>query len=231
MLRAIGLTYSFPGSAKPAVAELALDLSPGEWLAVAGPSGCGKSTLLRLLAGLRQPQSGLVTLDGAQMPPRSRRAERRGWHRRMLLLPQDTARAFNPALPLRGQFRAAMALHGIGAGAEERDALALDALVRCGVTTPHPLDRHADALSGGQRQRAALARLLCLAPRVLLLDEPTAALDPVTALEVCRLLDGLRKASGGPALITATHLGGTMAQADRVMRMQAGRLATPGPHN
>ncbi|WP_431285242.1 ABC transporter ATP-binding protein [Humitalea sp. 24SJ18S-53] len=221
MLRGRGLTLRYRGAAAPAVRDASLVLGPQAWLAVSGPSGCGKSSLLRLLAGLREPDSGSIALDGAPMPRGG--APRRAWHRQVLLLPQDTSRAFNPALTLGRQFRAAMGLHGIGADAAARDAIAAECLVACGVP-PGVLHRHADGLSGGQRQRAALARLLCLRPRVLLLDEPTAALDPATALETCRLLDSLRRARGGPSILAATHEACARAHADQVLTMRDGRL-------
>jgi ABC-type glutathione transport system ATPase component len=224
MLRARGLTLRYPGASAPVVAEVGLDLEPGAWLALRGASGCGKTSLLRLLAGLCEPAAGSVELDGASMPPARDRRGRRDWHRRVLLLPQDTVRAFNPALPLRAQFRAALALHGLGRNAAERDRIAGSNLARCGLT-PGVLERHAAALSGGQRQRAALARLLCLEPRVLLLDEPTAALDPATALEICALLDRIRRAPDGPAILAATHERCALAHADRVLTMETGSLA------
>jgi len=225
VLRARGLSLRYPGAASPAVTEAQLDLAECGWVALAGLSGCGKSSLLRLIAGLREADAGAVELDGEPMPaPRTRRA----WHRRVLLLPQDTARAFNPALSLRVQFRAALALHRIGADAAERDRLAAAEMRRCGLPEVL-LDRHAAALSGGQRQRAALARLLCLGPRVLLLDEPTAALDPATAFEICALLDGLRRAPGGPAILAATHEACALSFAHQVLRMQAGRIVEVAP--
>ncbi|MBU8536823.1 ATP-binding cassette domain-containing protein [Falsiroseomonas tokyonensis] len=223
MLRAENLSLRYPGAARPAVDGASLAVAPGAWVALAGPSGCGKSTLLRLLAGLRAADAGTIALDGAPLPPPG--AARRAWHRRVLLLPQDTARAFNPALALRPQFRAALALHGLGTDGPARDALALEALARCGVPAA-ALDRHPAGLSGGQRQRAALARLLCLSPRILLLDEPTAALDPATALEVCRLLEDIRRAPGGPAILAATHERCALAHADLVLPMADGVLGS-----
>ncbi len=221
MLRARGLTLRYPGAPRPALRDVSLAVEAGGWIAVSGASGCGKSSLLRLLAGLRERDAGEVSLDGEALPPARDAAARRAWHRRLLLLPQDTSRAFNPARPLRAQFRAALALHGIGDGGAARDDAAAEALERCGVPAA-VLDRYPAALSGGQRQRAALARLLCLSPRVLLLDEPTAALDPATALEVCTLLDAIRRAPGGPAILLATHERCALWHADRVLPMADG---------
>ncbi len=222
MLSGRGLTLRYPGAAVPVLDGADLTLAAAESVALIGASGSGKSSLLRVLAALREADAGEVALDGQPLPPARDRAGRRAWHRQVLLLPQDTARAFNPALRLRRQFRAALALHGQGADTAARDALAALALAQCGVPAA-VLDRHADALSGGQRQRAALARLLCLRPRVLLLDEPTAALDPATALELLDLLTALRHAHGFSLLI-ASHDERVMARADRVLRMRCGQV-------
>ena len=228
MLRARGLTLRYPGAAAPAVAGAYFDVPDGGWVAIAGPSGCGKSSLLRLVAGLREAAAGRLELDGTPLPPASDRRGRREWHRRVLLLPQDTRRAFNPVLRLRAQFRAALALHGIGRDDAARDGIAAAKLALCGLPGA-VLDRHPSALSGGQRQRAAIARLLCLEPAVLLLDEPTASLDPIAALSVCELLDGIRRAPGGPAILAATHERCALSFARAVHRMEAGVLAPAEP--
>jgi len=223
LLDARRLTFRFRGAKQPAVERITLHLEPGEWVAIAGRSGSGKSTLLRLLAGLHEPDEGDRVLDGRAIPPVSDRAGRRAWHRRLPLLPQDTARAFNPVRSLRAQLCAALALHGIGANEAARDAAAAAAFEACGLN-PMLLDRAPHALSGGQRQRAALARLIGLGPRVLLLDEPTAALDPATTLEICGLLDELRRGPGRPGLLIAAHDPGVLARADRVLRIEGGRI-------
>lgn len=223
MLRGEALSLRYPGAAVPVLDRVDITLAPGESVALIGTSGSGKSSLLRVLAALREADGGRVSLDGTAMPPVRDHAGRRAWHRRVLILPQDTARAFNPALRLRRQFRAALALHGQGADEAARDELAAAALAQCGVP-PAVLDRHADGLSGGQRQRAALARLLCLRPRMLLLDEPTAALDPATALDLLDLLTALRQAHGFGLLI-ASHDERVMARAERVLRIRDGQIA------
>lgn len=222
MLTAEAIHLRFPGAAAPLLENVGLRVTAGEFVALVGASGSGKSTLLRLLAGLRHADAGRIALDGMPLPPERDRAGRRDWHRRVLLLPQDTARAFNPALRLRTQFRAALALHGQGGDTAARDALAAESLRRCGVPAD-ALDRHADGLSGGQRQRAALARLLCLRPRMLLLDEPTAALDPATALDLLDLLAALQ-AEHGFGLLVSSHDMRVAARAERVLLMREGRL-------
>lgn len=220
MLRGASLTKRFAGT--PAVITADVTVSAGTLHVVSGPSGGGKSTLLRLLAGIIEPDAGAVSLDGRPMPRRSDRVARRQWHRDVLLLPQDTSRAFNPVLRLRTQFRAAMALHRIGNGAAGRDTLAARMMERCGLAEGL-LDRRPGTLSGGQRQRAALARLLCVGPRVLLLDEPTASLDPASTSELIDLLRALRD-EVGVAILATTHDALLQSRADASSRMTGGRL-------
>lgn len=213
MLRARGLSCGFRGAAGPVLRGIDLVVGRGDSLAVMGPSGSGKSTLLRVLAGLVERDAGTIELDGAGLPALRDRGARRGWHRRVLLLPQDTARAFNPARRLDAQFGAAMALHGVGGGARHAE----DWAGRCGLPG-EMLGRFPAALSGGQLQRAALARLLCLGPDFLLLDEPTSALDPATTHELLDLLGALRRERAF-GLVIATHDAAVARQAGGLLRL------------
>jgi NitT/TauT family transport system ATP-binding protein len=143
-----------------ALANVSLDVEAGEFLSVLGPSGCGKSTLLRLIAGLIQPSGGTIEST-------ARRAELGFVFQESTLMPWATALA-NVALPLK--------LHGVAQG--EREARAAQALANVGLkgferTWPRQL-------SGGMKMRVSIARALVTGPRLLLMDEPFAALDEIT---------------------------------------------------
>jgi NitT/TauT family transport system ATP-binding protein len=143
-----------------ALANVSLDVEAGEFLSVLGPSGCGKSTLLRLIAGLIQPSGG--TIDSSVG-----RAELGFVFQEPTLMPWATALA-NVALPLK--------LQGVARG--EREAQAAEALGNVGLkgferTWPREL-------SGGMKMRVSIARALVTEPRLLLMDEPFAALDEIT---------------------------------------------------
>jgi NitT/TauT family transport system ATP-binding protein len=143
-----------------ALANVSLDVEAGEFLSVLGPSGCGKSTLLRLIAGLIQPSGG--TIDSS-----AGRAELGFVFQEPTLMPWATALA-NVALPLK--------LHGVTR--REREARAAEALANVGLkgferTWPREL-------SGGMKMRVSIARALVTEPRLLLMDEPFAALDEIT---------------------------------------------------
>jgi len=148
-----------------ALANVSLDVEAGEFLSVLGPSGCGKSTLLRLIAGLIQPSSG--TIDSAAGDSSVGQAELGFVFQEPTLMPWATALA-NVALPLK--------LRGLARG--ERAARAAQVLANVGLkgferTWPREL-------SGGMKMRVSIARALVTEPRLLLMDEPFAALDEIT---------------------------------------------------
>jgi putrescine transport system ATP-binding protein len=201
-----------------AVDRLSLDIAAGEFFALLGPSGCGKTTLLRMLAGFEIPDEGRILLDGkdiAQVLPHQRPVNM--MFQNYALFPHLSARD-NIAFGLK---RMAMPLSEIDARvAEMVRLLKLDGLEQ----------RKPDQLSGGQKQRVALARSLARRPRVLLLDEPLAALDKKlresTQLELMQLQRRL-----GMTFVIVTHdQEEAMTVADRIGVMDAGRLeqvATP----
>jgi NitT/TauT family transport system ATP-binding protein len=142
--------------------DLDLDVAAGEFLAVLGPSGCGKSTLLRVIAGLNRPDAGSL-----EMTPADARFQ--------------TSFVFQDAhlLPWRNVLEnAALPLELMGVARDERLAKAAKALADVGLSEAE--SRYPSQLSGGMRMRVSLARALVTAPRLLLLDEPFAALDEIT---------------------------------------------------
>jgi sulfonate transport system ATP-binding protein len=201
-LRGIGKAYG----QRQVLADIDLDIAPGEFVAVVGRSGCGKSTLLRLLAQLEAPGSGSLLADGGQPLAQLRQAIR--------IMFQDAR-----LLPWKTVLdNIALGLNGPDAKARAREALAQVGLA----------DRAGDwpaVLSGGQRQRVALARALVHAPRLLLLDEPLGALDALTRIEMHRLIESLWQRHGFTALLVTHDVAEAVAVADRVLLIEDQQIA------
>lgn len=199
-----------------AVSVIDLDVAPGELVAVTGRSGSGKSTLLNVAAGLVHASSGSVAVAGqdvGSLKPKQLAEMRRryvGFVFQSFNLIASLTAAENVSLPLE--------LDGVGL--DRAAQMAAEALADVGLGSA--TGRFPDELSGGEQQRVAIARGL-IGTRVLLLaDEPTAALDDLTAEDVMRLLR--RKCEGGAAALMVTHDAGLAAWADRVVRLRDGEI-------
>ncbi len=195
----------------------ALDLRPGEIVALVGPSGAGKSTLLHIAGLLEKPDGGDVLLDGrpAAGLSDSERTALRGRYLGFVyqyhhLLPEFSALE-NVMLP--------QMLAGIGRGVARTRARELLKMVGLSERESHRPAR----LSGGEQQRVAIARAVANAPRVLLADEPTGNLDHTTSDAVFRQLLALTRGAGLAALI-ATHNPELASRMDRVVRLEDGLL-------
>ena len=193
---------------RPVLQNLRLTIEPGEFVAVVGRSGCGKSTLLRLVAGLDALSTGLLTFDGRANP--GHRDDVRLMYQEPRLLPWKRV-IDNVALGLRPGQR----------------VLAARALAHVGLVDR--ADEWPAVLSGGQRQRVALARALVHQPRLLLLDEPLGALDALTRIEMQSLIEQLWSDSGFTAVLVTHDVSEAVALADRVILLDAGRVAFEVP--
>jgi putative ABC transport system ATP-binding protein len=215
-----GVVHDYDGS--PAVAGVDLDVYEGEVVAITGPSGSGKSTLLLCLAGIIVPREGSVLLGGVDLRAvgeRNRAALRRESvgvvFQYGTLVPELTGEE-NVALPL------------LLSGRSRAEALKTAAkwLERLGVASVARVT--AGRMSGGQRQRVALARALVAAPRVVLADEPTGALDSVASdLVAGELVSAARDA--GAAVVLVTHDARVAAFADREVHLWDGRVDDAAP--
>ena len=196
--------------------RLDLQLRVGsETLAAVGPSGAGKSSLLRAIAGLEQPEAGRITLGDEVWFDATRRVSLPPDRRSVGLVFQDYA--LFPHLSVR---------ENVAFGGKKRAAELLDRLRIGHLAASFPRD-----LSGGERQRVALARALARAPRVLLLDEPMAALDAHTRANVRAELRSLLTELGLPTLLVSHDFDDASALAGRVVVIEAGQIAqigTPG---
>ncbi len=203
--------------------QLSLTIAPGEFVGLIGPNGAGKSTLLRLVAGLLPPTSGTVTIAGL-VPGRATRRE---------IARQVAVVAQTPILPesftvadfvLLGRTPHLRPLQTEG---QADHAIALRALA---ATASLPLvGRTLHELSGGERQRVALARALAQEPTVLLLDEPTAHLDPGVAQGIMVTLQGLNQEQGLTILASLHDINLAAALFPRLLLLHQGQIIADGP--
>ncbi|MFR9802439.1 thiol reductant ABC exporter subunit CydD [Pseudonocardia sp. RS010] len=191
------------GRAGPVLDGLDLTVRPGETLGVTGPSGCGKTTLIELLAGLRTPDAGAVTVDGVDLTDVATPA----WMRRVAWVPQ------RPVL-LAGTVASNVALADPGASPAAIARAAAAAQLDVDLDTP--VGEDGEGLSTGQRRRVALARALLADRPLLLLDEPTEGVDARTEAEIG---DALPVVTAGRTTVLVSHRPEVLARCDRIVAL------------
>jgi ATP-binding cassette, subfamily C, bacterial len=201
------------------LAGASLSLAPGEWLGLAGPSGSGKTTLLDLVAALLEPQRGTVTVDGERLEGKRLDC----WRRGLGYVGQDGA-VFKDSV--RGNLLAEESVADDDALWQALDLVGLASRVRA---FEHGLDQsvgdRGSQLSGGERQRLVIARALLRKPRLLILDEATAALDSESEAMVLERLRGL---DPRPAALVVAHRQSSLAYCDSIVSIQHGKMTPRG---
>ena len=215
--RGVGKTWA-AGTARAHVAlrDIDLDVVPGEFIVLLGPSGCGKSTLLYLIAGLEDATDGEVWSFGDRVETPSPNRS---------LIFQETS--LFPWLTVWQNVSFGLSIRGESLAA--RKSAARQALQRVGMS--EAMDKRPDELSGGMRQRVAVARALAMRPKVLLMDEPFAALDVQTRAKMQDFLLDVWRDSEASVLFVTHHIDEAVALADRVVIFTArpGRIKTIVP--
>jgi spermidine/putrescine transport system ATP-binding protein len=208
------VTKSF--GAYTAVTQTSLNIARGEFLAIMGSSGCGKTTLLRMLAGLEEPSSGEIRLDGALQNGLP------AWERDLPLVWQSLA--LFPFLSVLDNVAFGLKMRGVSK--TERHAKSQGWLKK--LELEDFAQRNVSQLSGGQRQRVALARALVTEPKVLLLDEPLSALDAHLSVRMQSLLRSLQRELGITFIYVTHSQTEAFSMADRVVVMSRGKVEQIG---
>lgn len=194
-----------------------LDVAQGERIVICGPSGSGKSTLIRCINRLEEHQSGSLIVEGTELTNDVRHVE---------AIRRDVGMVFQHF----NLFPHLTVLENLTLGPiwvlkvprAEAEARAMKYLER--VRIPEQADKFPGQLSGGQQQRVAIARSLCMDPKIMLFDEPTSALDPEMVKEVLEVMVGLAKDTGMTMLCVTHEMGFARKVADRVIFMDRGEI-------
>ncbi len=216
----VSVNHTYPGSQLPSVTDITLTIKPGERVGIIGRIGCGKSTLLRLMVRLLEPSGGSIRLDGRDL----RQTAPRDLRKRFAYVSQDST-LFDETLT-------ANLLLGHERPDPKRieDAVAISGVSNFAARSPEGygmrVGPRGERLSGGERQAVGLARALIGDPAVLILDEPTAAMDNTTERHV---INGLARWLSNRTLIVATHRAAMLDLVDRVILMHEGKIIADGP--
>lgn len=228
MLTLSGVGKRYPTGDR-ALTDIELTLPKGQVMALIGPSGAGKSTLIRCVNRLVEPTQGSIRLEGTELTKLSGQKLRQA-RRSMGMIFQEYAlvdrlsvmeNVLSGQLGYVGFWRSFLRRYP-----QEAVAEAFRLLERVGL--PHAIDKRADALSGGQRQRVGIARALLQSPKLLLVDEPTASLDPKTSRQIMRLIRELCAERDLAAIINIHDVALAQQFADRIVGLRAGQIVFDG---
>ncbi|HWE62185.1 MAG TPA: ATP-binding cassette domain-containing protein [Chloroflexota bacterium] len=220
-LKLSGIVAQYPGGEGPALKGVDLEVGAQGCVAIVGPSGCGKSTLGRVMNGLLKPVSGIVALDGTDIQHLESLALAR--RRVGLLMQQPDNQLFGSTVGEDIRFGP------LQAGLDDETCMArmVDAMERVGLDRAAFVARSPFSLSGGERRRVALAGLLAMQPQHLVLDEPTAGLDPAGRESIEAVMT--QTARQLSVVLLTSDLPLALRLADRLVLMEQGRIVFDGP--
>ncbi len=214
VLQLVGVSKHYPGHV--ALRSVSLEVRRGEFFALVGPSGCGKTTMLRLVAGLEDPTSGDIRLNGRSL------LGLRPYLRNVSTVFQNYA--LFPHMTVAENVAFGLRYRGQGSEAPGKVRQALELVKLTGKDSRYPAQ-----LSGGEKQRVALARSLVLNPELLLLDEPLSALDPALRKQVRSELKELQRRVGITFVFVTHDQEEAMSVSDRMAVMNQGAIEQVGP--
>ena len=223
ILQINNLRFTYPGRTKPALDGISLTVRRGEFITICGPSGCGKSTLLRTLKPALMPageMTGEILFESRPIVSLSQREETEA-------IGFTMQSPENQLVCDKVWHELAFGLESLGKSAEEIRARVAETATYFGIDGKY--HANVNELSGGQKQLVALAAAMTLDPRLLILDEPTAQLDPIAASEHLAALGRLNRELGVTVILVEHRLEEAFALSDRVIVMENGRILADAP--
>ena len=232
-IKDLSVSFDTPRGELQAVRNVSLSLRAGEVLAIVGESGCGKSvlcrTVMKLLPGNARIKGGTIIADGADITHYRERDMKRLRGRLFSMVFQDPMTSLNPTICVGGQIAEAVRIHSPRLGRDAVYRRVMELLELVGIPEPEARYRlYPHHFSGGMRQRAVMAITLASAPKILLADEPTTALDVTIQAQILDLLRDIQRKLGTATVLVSHDLGVVARVAERVAVMYAGKIVETG---
>ncbi len=206
-----------------ALTDISFDIDKGEFVGIIGHTGSGKSTLIQHLNGLIKPKSGSILIDGVDIAGKD--VKMRDIRRQIgLVFQYPEYQLFEETVHKDVAFGPL----NLGLTQEEADERVVEAIGLVGLNYEEVADRSPFELSGGQKRRVAIAGVIAMKPQILILDEPTAGLDPKAHADILQMIERIHEVQQNSIILVSHNMGDIARLADRVFVMDRGKLAITG---
>jgi ABC-type cobalt transport system, ATPase component len=206
-----------------ALSDVSFEVEKGEFVGIIGHTGSGKSTLIQHLNGLLKPKSGSILIDGLDITGKN--VKMRDIRRRIgLVFQYPEYQLFEETVHKDVAFGPL----NLGLAQEEADARVVEAIGLVGLDYSEIFDRSPFELSGGQRRRVAIAGVIAMKPEILILDEPTAGLDPKAHADILHMVETIHSAQQNSILLVSHNMGDIARLSDKILVMERGKLVLTG---